>query len=565
MQARVGTPALTAALFLSAVVALSLLAGCGDDDHHAAAPTASPTRAAASSTPALTATPTRAASNTAAPANTATATAPPSATGTSVPTATASETPSASPTATQAVSNPTIEGPVTGGHGNPWVQSTFFNLADVGYTQTEYFMTGTAQAYTNVGELGQDGRWTAAPGDTAPYKTRILVYRPADPQRFNGTLLVEWFNVSGGLDAAPDWTFMHTELIREGYAWLGVSAQIEGIEGGGGPFDLSLKVFDNERYRSLVHPGDSFSYDIYSQAAQAALHPQGLDPLGGLRPQRMIAVGESQSAFRLVTYVNAVHPLLHLFDGFFIHSRGNDGAPLSQSPQPDIEAPSVVRIRTDQPEPVMTFETETDLLILDYLPARQPDGPNFRLWEVAGTAHADTYSLNVGFSDKGDTAASAECLVVASPIPGFIECDSPINSGQQHFVIKAAIAALDRWVRGEGAPPLTPRLEITGTPPQFVLDELGNVRGGIRSPAVDVPLAKLSGLGQTGGNFCAIFGTTVPFDAATLATLYPQPEDYVAAVNTATDRAVTGGFIRPADAPLIKSGAEEFGAQCRQL
>jgi hypothetical protein len=214
------------------------------------------------------------------------------------------------------------------------VQSTLFNLADVGYTQTEFFMTGTAQAYVNVGELGQDGVWTAAPGDTAPYKTRILVYRPADPQRFNGTLLVEWFNVSGGLDAAPDWTFMHTELIREGYAWMGVSAQIEGIEGGSGPFDLSLKVFDAERYGSLVHPGDSFSYDIFSQAAQAALHPQGLDPLAGLRPERMIGVGESQSAFRLVTYVNAVHTLLHLFDGFFIHSRSDDGAPLSQSPRP---------------------------------------------------------------------------------------------------------------------------------------------------------------------------------------------------------------------------------------
>ena len=160
-----------------------------------------------------------------------------------------------------------------------------------------------------------------------------------------------------------------------------------------------------------------------------------------------------------------------------------------------------MRIRTDQPEPVLTFETETDLLLLDYLPARQGDGPNFRLWEVAGTAHGDTYSLNIGFSDKGDTTAGAECLVIASPIPGFIDCGSPINSSQQHFVIKAAIAALDRWVRGEGAPPLTPRLEVIGTPPQFVLDDLGNVRGGIRSPAVDVPLAKLSGLGQTGSKF----------------------------------------------------------------
>jgi hypothetical protein len=159
-------------------------------------------------------------------------------------------------------------------------------------------MTGTAQAYANVGELGEDGEWAATlAGITAAYKTRILVYRPIDSQQFNGTVIVEWFNVSGGLDAAPDWTSIHTELIREGYAWVGVSAQRVGIEGGGGPFNLSLKAVDSARYGSLKHPGDSFSYDIFSQAAQAVLDPQGIDPLGGLRPARMIAVGESQSAF----------------------------------------------------------------------------------------------------------------------------------------------------------------------------------------------------------------------------------------------------------------------------
>ena len=89
----------------------------------------------------------------------------------------------------------------------------------------------------------------------------------------------------------------------------------------------------------------------------------------------------------------------------------------------------------------------------------------------------------VGFDDKGDTPAGAECLVVAAPIPGFIMCDSPVNSGPQHWVLKAAIAALDRWVRGEGAPPMAPRLEVAGMPEEFVLDDLGNVRGGIRTPA----------------------------------------------------------------------------------
>jgi endonuclease YncB( thermonuclease family) len=59
-----------------------------------------------------------------------------------------------------------------------------------------------------------------ATADTAPFKSRIVVLRPEAEGDFNGTVLVEWFNVSGGVDASPDWTQMHTELVREGYAWV---------------------------------------------------------------------------------------------------------------------------------------------------------------------------------------------------------------------------------------------------------------------------------------------------------------------------------------------------------
>jgi hypothetical protein len=481
--------------------------------------------------------------------------APPSTATPTVP-ATATDTPTFAPSAIPTVANPLVEGPVTGGFGVPFVQSTRFELSEVGYQQAEFFVSGSATGYVNVGPLDSDGVWHAAAAGAAPYKTRIVVYRPIDPQRFNGTVVVEWLNVSGGLDAAPDWTSTHTELTREGYAWVGVSAQILGIEGGG-VFGLNLKTIDPIRYGSLVHPGDTFSYDMFSQVGQALRDPDGLDPLDGLRPERLIAAGESQSASRLATYVNAVHPLVGIYDGFLIHSRGGGSAPLSQAPQAEVPAPAIVRTRTDLRAPVLTFETETDLIALGYVNARQPDGPSFRLWEVAGTAHADTYTLVVGFGDLG-TPRGAEVLITTMPIPGIIACDRPINSGYQHFVLKAAIAALDRWVRNpDDAPPVAPRLEVSGDPPAFALDSFGNVRGGIRTPIVDVPIAVLSGLGQTGETFCSLFGTTVPFNAEMLVALYPTHEDYVAAVNDATDRAVDAGFIRPADAPLIKTAATE--------
>jgi hypothetical protein len=453
---------------------------------------------------------------------------------------------------------PTIEGPVTGGNGYPYVSATGFDLAEVGYSQAEFFLSGTASSFTNLGTFDSDGRWRAVPASGTSYKTRIVVYRPIDAARFNGTVVVEWLNVSGGLDAAPDWTSAHTELIREGFVWVGVSAQSVGVEGSSGMtlVSLPLKKVDPERYGSLHHPGDSFSYDMFSQAGQAVRHPGAVDPLGGLTPRRVIAAGESQSAFRLVTYVNAVHPLAQVYDGFLVHSRGSSGAPLSQSPQPAIAVPSPARFRTDLGVPVLVFETETDLVSLGYFPDRQADGSLFRLWEVAGTAHADTYTLLVGATDLGNSPSAADLVVTASPIPGIIDCDKPINSGPQHFVLNAAFAAFNRWVRDGTPPPHAPRLQITaGTPPVIALDSHGNALGGIRTPAVDAPIATLSGLGQTGANFCRIFGTTVPFDRATLAALYPSHDAYVAAVEAAADRAVNAGFILEPDAELIKASA----------
>lgn len=467
-----------------------------------------------------------------------------------------------SPTKGGAVASPLVEGPVTGGSGSPTVQGTSFPLSDVGYYAEEFFLSGTANSYVNTDTMRTNGRWTVARAEQADYKTRIIVNRPMDDADFSGLVVVEWLNVSGGLDAAPDWTMLQTEITREGHVWVGVSAQLVGIEGrpGGGPIpglELFLKGADPERYGSLSHPGDSYSYDIYSQVGQALRNPNGVDPLHGLAPSRILAIGESQSAFRMTTYVNALAPRDSMYDGYLIHSRGGGSAALSQEPEADVQAPNVVHVRTDLHVPVITYQTETDLFTLGFLPDRQPDSAGHRLWELAGSAHADTYTLMVGFTDTGDDPSSFDVVVTDAPIPGIIECDSPINSGPQHVVLKAALAALDRWVRTGRAPRRAPRLEVTADGSGFVLDEYGNVKGGIRTSWVEAPVAILSGLGQSGGSFCGIFGTTNPFDQATLDELYPDHETYVRKVRAATSRAVFQGFIRRADADLIIDGARQ--------
>ena len=173
-----------------------------------------------------------------------------------------------------------------------------------GYAEHEFEATGTASAYKAVGALGKDGRWKFAPGTKAPYRTRVLVRAPADPAKFSGTVIVEWLNVSAGVDADPEWVMAHEEIVRAGDAWVGVSAQSIGVEGGPTVVKVTgvpgaedqgkgLKVIDPARYGDLQHPGDAYAYDIYTQVARAV---RAGGALGGLDTEashrgRAVAVG----------------------------------------------------------------------------------------------------------------------------------------------------------------------------------------------------------------------------------------------------------------------------------
>lgn len=439
--------------------------------------------------------------------------------------------------------------------GDLFLLSTTFDLADVGYRQREYFLSGEASAFSNLNELGSDGAWEAEPAGTAEYRTRVVVYRPIDDSDFSGTVLVEWLNVTAGFDTGPSYGSGHVEMLRQGHVWVGVSAQRVGIEGSGTPVaPLHLKAVNPARYGTLEHPGDSFSYDMFSQAAQALREPAEVDLLEGLQVEQMIALGESQSAGRLVTYINAIHPLFNTFDGYMVHSRGDGSSPLSQEPETEIPTPESVLIREDLNVPVFNFQTETDVLLLGSINDRQPDSDRFRLWEVAGTAHGDYYSFIIG---REDTGLDPRFLLVeeANGIPGFLNCARPVNAGPMAWVFGAALRALDTWVR-EGTPPPTEELlSVDDSGTAFLKDAQGNVLGGVRTPWVDAPVAVLSGEGQEGDRLCFLFGTTVLFDAAQMASLYVDQAGYEAAVSDALDRALDGGFLLPEDAERIRAVA----------
>jgi hypothetical protein len=277
--------------------------------------------------------------------------------------------------------------------------------------------------------------------------------------------------------------------------------------------------------------------------------------------ERVIAIGESQSAMRLTTYINAVDEIAEVYDGFFVHARGRSGSPLDASgPMRDPSAPPEP-FRNDLRVPVLCFQAETDLIALGYYPARQPDSDLFRLWEVAGTSHADVYTFIAGFVDSG-ALPIAELAALWAPTmsPMGFELEQPINTGPQHYVLQAALAHFDRWLRDGTPPPASPRLEVEPGDPAsaFVVDQHGIARGGIRTPHVDVPIATLSGLGNSGALISMLCGTTIPFGEEKLASLYSSKDDYRAKFDAATDAAVAAGWFLEADAPEIKAIAAEL-------
>jgi hypothetical protein len=470
-------------------------------------------------------------------------------------------------TGRQADDRPRLSGPVG---GTPGILLTGFDLASVGYRLEEFFLESTATSFEPAGPTGPDGRWLVRPAGRAPFCTRLVVCRPSDPGAFTGTVVVEWLNVSVGIDAPAHWILTHRQVVRAGWAWVGVSVQRAGIEGGS-IFDAAaepgaqppgislpaLKQSDPARYGGLHHPGDAFCFDIFTQAVRAV---RGDGVLGPGRAECVLAAGESQSAIHLVTYVNAVAPTVPpeaAADGYLIGSRSGPAAPLSGWDGQIRPGPDDARIRTDLGVPVLTVQTETDVTgLLAGVTARQPDSDRFRWWEIAGASHADTYVLGASWSDSGELdPAELARLTAATATPLGMPCPELINSGlQHHYVAQAAVAHLDRWARGGPPPPSSPLLETAPDDPmRLVTDGSGIARGGIRTGWVDVPVAALSGLTPEGAErFGVLLGTTRPFDEAELARRYPGGRgDYAAAFRAATMRAVTEGFLLADDADEI--------------
>lgn len=270
-----------------------------------------------------------------------------------------------------------------------------------------------------------------------------------------------------------------------------------------------------------------------------------------MKLRQVIAAGQSQSSGRLVAYLNGVHAGAPVYDSAFLTVNNS-------------------RLRTDLTIPIISVLSETER----GNSRTQPDSENIRIWNVAGSTHSEQYSL----------LSRAAFLQRDLKLPAVDACATPARSRVEiRYVYNAAVDWLVKWKANGNVPPHAPPYvfdENAPTPPPapapappaagappargggrggrgggppekpVMRDTYGIILGGIRLAEVDAPVALES------GELCGLGGTHVPFDTATLNTLYPTPAAYVSKVTSVSNAAVKAGFLLPADAAQTIAAAK---------
>ena len=377
--------------------------------------------------------------------------------------------------------------------------------------------------------------------------------RPRDAARFNGTVVLFWNNVSLGFDLLAGES---PEIYDGGFAFVGVSTQRNGVHGyPGGASPGSPSGIQNAMGRSsfpaTARPTTSSRKrrrrsDVTAREARTI-------PSDGLPVRHVIALGASQSANWLATYLNAVQPLTRALDGFILDIYFGNGSPLEvlgvdREPPRDTKGDSrrrhedAARIapaaRRSRRAGVRAQQRDRGDRLLPGSSARLRSVPPLgsrgaRAW-LAATA-APTACRRTGHATSAPKRARWARRADAN-----ILSMEPVRS--------AALHHFQRWLTDGIAPPRQPPIvfDVEERGPVIRRDHLGIAVGGVRLPDVDVPTACHRGVARTGHSCSPARRRRSPTEM--LRALYPTGDAYRARYTQAAAAAVAAGVLLPDDA-----------------
>lgn len=415
------------------------------------------------------------------------------------------------------------------------------------YAEREYLVVGRAGTYS-----GSAAGVVTRTDAEVDYVTRILVRSPHEAERFSGRVLVEPFNTSNGADTDALWSRVASLLTAQGDAWVGVSERVSS--------QRALQKHDAARYEQVQIPSNDIAWDILAQVASLVRDPMD-GPLAGLPVRHTYLGGYSQSGADTATFAMAIHPQtrsddgLSAFDGYFpaAHSGSITSLVSGTAQLPSFESVPMVPVDV----PVVDVETQTDV---EGLAITLPDGrpytaaggahvrrqdadeqhDRYRLWEVAGAPHA-AYR------------------------PG---CEGGGSRFPTDAFLRAGLAMLFRWTETGAAPPRGPRIELESLDivSAVRLDEYGNAVGGVRSPLVEVPLARYEAhAGST--PLCCLIGRETTLSGEQLRARYGGDlSNYLREMTASLDATVGAGFLLAADrdalhAELVVKAGDVFATE----
>ena len=418
------------------------------------------------------------------------------------------------PTQPTAVATPTVSPEVTS-PGAMFDSSTSLppgkGLANYKYEAKEYFVSGTANG--------------------KPYSTRIVVRKPSSNGRFSGLTIVEAMHPSG---AAHMFEFTSDYTMSSGHMAVEVVTNF-----------TELLAQNKDRYKDLAISNDQVP-EVLAQVGALIKQKQSGTPFANLTTRKMVMLGTSATAGILMNYLPAhmvyrTGDMQRIYDGFLPMS---NGATVRQIDVPVIQVPTMTEVVGQN----LTTRADSDT-----------PGDQFRLYEFAGMAHVDSRD-SVRFKPDPCTTAGGKA-VSSFPVQAYMG---------------VALRNLLEWVDKGKVAPRAERIVVDrnnddGSP--MALDELGNAKGGIRNPYVDVPVAKfgvphepanppvqnpsawITAHANGAATMCRLGGWQVAFSKEQLQKLYGNKKTYVDRVKKNLEQMEKAGWSLPIYRDLILEDA----------
>lgn len=453
----------------------------------------------------------------------------------------------------------------------------------IGYVEDEYFMSGTANIYT---EINLDHEVKPIYKD-APYTTRLLVRRPKDVAKFSGNIVIEILNASAMMDIDRMWVNTWKYLTRNGDIYIGITSKGHVVD--------TLKRFNPKRYAAInwANPmperkepeysmfqflpqfESGLYWDMQTDLAKLLRMDSELNPVREYGKAYLYLLGWSQSgsymsrtlhsfAYRPENAVNGP-----LFDGYLEAGADAALAPINAyeirrtdggiSMSGAVPQGSILMCK----EPYIAINTESENRGACWVGDSDLPECRFRTYQIAGTSHDAHYNM-IEYYDGylHDDAAKYGCELKFSGKEGE-PLDTPYN-----FIFQAALHNLYVWVR-EGVPaPHAPKIDTVDAKPEDVdylgqmhgskmkfenhKDVFGNTTGGIRMAAMDYPVGKyVSFSKREDGSADPMFGTVYPFSKEFLKELYGSLDHYRKLVEESAEESIALGF-------LLRDDKEEY-------